>query len=228
MRLRTRNASVALAAALGLAACTDRGVGGGGNNETDAPAEAGDGDDDDDKGDDGVADDDKGDGDDDGKGDAEPPLSCGDGVKNQGEACDGTDLGGLTCIDLGFFDGELACADCQLDKSSCAEPPPGSEPTCGDGIKQPGEGCDGVDIGGLTCADFGADEGGLGCTAACELSFDDCGKDDKGENCGNGQLDPGETCDGDLGGLACTDLGFAGGTLSCDPSYCFLDTSACE
>lgn len=45
--------------------------------------------------------------------------------------------------------------------------------------------------------------------------------------CGNGQLDPGEDCDGSLlGGATCIDLGFTGGTLGCTAA-CTFDTSAC-
>lgn len=45
--------------------------------------------------------------------------------------------------------------------------------------------------------------------------------------CGNGKLDPGETCDGtNLSGQDCQKLGFAGGNLSC--KSCQLDTSGCS
>ena len=49
---------------------------------------------------------------------------CGDGVKNGAEACDGDDLGGQTCADVGdFVDGDLACTPaCALDTSACVEP----------------------------------------------------------------------------------------------------------
>jgi len=45
--------------------------------------------------------------------------------------------------------------------------------------------------------------------------------------CGNGNLDPGEQCDGsDLNGLSCSELGFSGGTLSCTGS-CVFNTNGC-
>ena len=51
--------------------------------------------------------------------------ACGDDAINvAGEQCDGTDLGGETCVTLGFAGGSLACASCLLDTSAC---------TCGDG-----------------------------------------------------------------------------------------------
>lgn len=53
--------------------------------------------------------------------------------------------------------------------------------------------------------------------------------DDMGtQTCGDGMVDEGEHCDGDdLDGSACADLGYAGGTLACDPMTCTFDTSAC-
>jgi hypothetical protein len=56
-------------------------------------------------------------GDDDGE-----AASCGDGKVNGSEACDGGDLGGLTCAALGGFaeGGALSClGDCTLDTSAC-------------------------------------------------------------------------------------------------------------
>ncbi|MCA9662057.1 MAG: SBBP repeat-containing protein, partial [Myxococcales bacterium] len=52
--------------------------------------------------------------------DGEP--SCGDGVREGEEACDGADLGSNTCASAGFVDGgELTCTDaCTLDVSGCA------------------------------------------------------------------------------------------------------------
>ncbi len=51
------------------------------------------------------------------QGDAD--RTCGDGILSGGEECDGSNLGGMTCQDLGFDSGVLACdAECHLD------PPP--------------------------------------------------------------------------------------------------------
>ncbi len=47
---------------------------------------------------------------------------CGDGVMEGSESCDGEDLGGLACADLGeiFVGGQLVCSEtCELDTSSC-------------------------------------------------------------------------------------------------------------
>jgi hypothetical protein len=46
------------------------------------------------------------------------PATCGDGVLDPGEACDGSTP--ATCVELGFGGGELACAEtCKLDTSGC-------------------------------------------------------------------------------------------------------------
>lgn len=44
---------------------------------------------------------------------------CGDGVKNNAEECDGSDLGGETCASQGFAVGTLGCAQCKLVTSGC-------------------------------------------------------------------------------------------------------------
>jgi sugar lactone lactonase YvrE len=47
-------------------------------------------------------------------------------------------------------------------------------------------------------------------------------------NCGNGVIEAGEDCDSaDLGGQACSDVGFFGGTLRCT-AQCVLDTRLCN
>ena len=47
-------------------------------------------------------------------------------------------------------------------------------------------------------------------------------------DCGNGVIDAGEQCDGaDLNSFDCSSLGYAGGTLGCDPMMCIFDTSMC-
>jgi hypothetical protein len=67
---------------------------------------------------------------------------CGDGVAGPGEACDGADLGGATCVDLGFDAGELACADdCTFDTTACEGGVP-AEWTCNPGFFGTDDGCD--------------------------------------------------------------------------------------
>jgi hypothetical protein len=85
----------------------------------DGSADAGDGDGDGDPGDgDGDGDGDTGPGD----GDGDTGIgACGDGVVDIGEQCDGSDLNGFTCVDLGYAGGELACdpVTCTYDASLC-------------------------------------------------------------------------------------------------------------
>src|SRR5262249_35138559 len=65
--------------------------------------------------------------------------------------------------------------------------------------------------------------GTLSCASDCTFDTAGCSV------CGDGVIDPGETCDGaDLSGLECADLGlgFTGGALACDAA-CNHDTAAC-
>jgi hypothetical protein len=55
---------------------------------------------------------------------------CGNGVIETGESCDGADLGGQTCVGLGFVSGSLSCrSDCGFNTAGCAN----SVPTSGGG-----------------------------------------------------------------------------------------------
>jgi hypothetical protein len=48
------------------------------------------------------------------------PARCGDDVKDTEEQCDGPQLGGESCISLGFSSGDLQCStDCTFDTSGC-------------------------------------------------------------------------------------------------------------
>lgn len=45
---------------------------------------------------------------------------CGNSIKETGEQCDGTDLGGTSCTSLGYYGGTLGCsAACQRQTNSC-------------------------------------------------------------------------------------------------------------
>jgi cysteine-rich repeat protein len=94
---------------------------------------------------------------------------CGDGVLRPPEECDGDDLGGVTCEDLGFYGGTLGCWDfCRFDTDDCIG-------YCGDGILNGPEFCDQASPPGETCVDYGFDLGSLGCTAVCTPTFTTCG-----------------------------------------------------
>lgn len=47
---------------------------------------------------------------------------CGNGIAEMGEVCDGNDLLGQTCADLGYIGGTLGCTEnCTLDTSQCLQ-----------------------------------------------------------------------------------------------------------
>lgn len=65
-------------------------------------------------------------------------------------------------------------------------------------------------------------------TTTSTTTDDDTTTTDTGGGCGNGVIDDGEQCDGgNLGGFSCSDLGYSGGTLACDPVTCTYDASGC-
>ena len=72
----------------------------------------------------------------------------------------------------------------------------------------------GSDTGSDSSSDSGSDSG--------------TSSDTGGGDCGNGQIDMSEQCDGaNLNGFTCEQLGYGGGTLGCDPITCTYDTSNC-
>lgn len=93
--------------------------------------------------------------------------ACGDGVIQGSEECDGADLGGNTCESLGRGTGTLSCNGCSYNFIGCAADDDPTPLTCGDGIRQADETCDGSDLGGQTCATMGYSGGVLGCQVRC-------------------------------------------------------------
>ncbi len=142
---------------------------------------------------------------------------CSNGVKEEGEMCDGNDLGGETCVTQGYDSGDLACLDdCSgFDTSGCGR--------CGDGAINGHEVCDGVDLGGETCATQGYDSGDLACLDDCSgLDTSECG------HCGDGAINGHEVCDGvDLDGETCMTQGYDSGYLACLDDCSGFDTSGC-
>jgi cysteine-rich repeat protein len=138
-------------------------------------------------------------------------ASCGDGVRDGIEQCDGSDFDGFTCADF-CGTGMLSCrADCTFNLAGCA--------VCGNGIINPGETCDGEALGGAECLNGGT----MACLADCS------GLDDAGcYACGNGrregpEIGGEEACDGgDIGAATCPTPTYHGGTPGCSPS-CTLD-----
>ncbi len=135
--------------------------------------------------------------------------ACGDGVRGAQEACDGDDLNGLDCSQLGFAGGTLSCsAGCELDTTGCQE-------RCGNGTVEPGEDCDGANLAGQTCQSVGLGAGVLSCRPDCSLNLTGC------PGCGNGVREAQEPCDGtDFGGASCN------GGLVCT-GQCHIDATGC-
>ncbi len=151
---------------------------------------------------------------------------CGNGILEDGEQCDGGDLGGATCPS--GTGGAVSCsAACTLDYSAC------STQFCGDGvIDTPFEECDGADLGlHPSCATFGGSASQVeGCTPDCRYDLSLCSN-----ICGNNRIDGTDVCDGaDLGGHTCENTAPLGpdglirhGTLRCATSCQAFDFSGC-
>lgn len=113
--------------------------------------------------------------------------------------------------------GDLVC-EASETADGCAE-----DCGCGNGIVNPGEDCDGTDLGTATCESVVQRGGTLACNADCTFDVSDCDE----YMCGNGIAEPGEECDGaDLGGATCASVGFSGGTVACGTN-CRLDLAGC-
>jgi alpha-tubulin suppressor-like RCC1 family protein len=97
---------------------------------------------------------------------------CDDGVlQEEHETCDGTYLS-ETCLTLGYSGGSLSCnSNCDgYDISGCS-----NLPTCvaNPGI-DPGEECDGTDLGTASCYSLGFMGGDLSCTQGCLYDTSQC------------------------------------------------------
>ncbi len=135
-------------------------------------------------------------------------VACGDGLMDVGEACDKgnppdipPDFGGATCADYGYESGNLVCND------DCTEILIDECYTCGNGIKEPVEQCDGSDFGGATCQTYGYGAGTLSCTADCLVNLMDC-YTIPSEQSGNEQGEGGAVGGGSHGGGG---AGYVGG-----------------
>jgi len=125
------------------------------------------------------------------------------------DGCDSRcDAGGNTCTEtpvdpVNFCCGDGTCGGPE-DGNSCALDC-GPPPVCGNNVLEAGESCDGTDLGGMSCSDYGYTGGTLTCTSDCQ-NFDtsSCtgqaciptGKE-KGRRCSDG-ID--NDCDGYIDG----------------------------
>lgn len=166
---------------------------------------------------------------------------CGDGIAELYEECDGSDLRGVTCAELGGS-GDLRCTSyCILDRSQCSN-------VAGNGRREDSEDCDvaldapTTDFGGATCQSLGYGAGELYCTSLrrswrsrppygtqdpfllTRIGTFNCAEQGV---CGDGRATDGEECDGeDLAGASCATFD-AEGELRCNAS-CAFDLSECR
>jgi hypothetical protein len=144
------------------------------------------------------------------------PNTCGDGIANNGEECDGNSFSGDCAVatNNALPQGVIACnADCTFNTNECSR--------CGDQIVQANEECDdGCPNGGAGCA---AVDDGDGCSSICTLEVS--------SSCNNnGNIQGSEICDGNNFANTfpdtCQEFGFTnGGVILC--SNCNPDTSQC-
>lgn len=99
---------------------------------------------------------------------------------------------------------------------------------CGNGVREGSEECDTEDMGDQTCADFSGAGGApftggtLACGVDCKVVTEAC------TLCGDGSVEGDELCDGpQVGAATCVDMGFEGGSLTCNASCDGLDDSGC-
>jgi hypothetical protein len=152
------------------------------------------------------------------------PDPCGNGALDDGELCDGAELGGESCESQGFDEGTLRCkGDCTFDTGACRAEGDGF---CGDNLLNGGEACDGERLLGRTCITQGYTGGELVCADDCTIDTSGCVRDGD-PVCGDGVRSGGEACDGVfLAGVDCVSLGAGTGDLSCGDD-CAFDTAAC-
>lgn len=154
---------------------------------------------------------------------------CGNATIDDGEVCDGTNLGGRVCADVVGYGskGSLKCAsNCKtFDTSLCT-----AEVTCGNGKLDAGEVCDGSLLNGASCASrvgYGS-TGTLVCNSTCDgYDTSACSPE---VTCGNGELDDGEVCDGTLiGSRTCVQqVGYGSvGTPGCNATCSGFTNGTC-
>ncbi len=141
-----------------------------------------------------------------------PMPGCGNGVVDDGEACDDGNADNTdTCLDTcasascgdGFVGPGEACDDGnQTDDDECSNTC--ALGSCGDGVKQPGEACDDgnqidTDACLSTCVPASCGDGFVGPGEACDDAnpdnTDTCLDTCVAAECGDGFVGPGEACD---------------------------------
>ena len=196
--------------------------------------------------------------------------SCGNAVTEPGETCDGDcpeDCGDGNACTIDEMTGSnencnVACAhtiktQCKHKDDCC---PSGCDavsdddcsPSCGNGVNEPGETCDGdcpeVCTDGNACTIDSKTGSAENCNVACSFQeITECAMgdgccpagcnanidDDCSAKCGNGVIEPGETCDGDCrkscdDESACTIDTLTGSEENCNVACSYQVINACE
>lgn len=158
--------------------------------------------------------------------------SCGNGILEPGELCDGPYFGAnKTCEDFNGI-GSTGTPKCNntcsgIESGSCSVPSTNPD-LCGNGVLDQGEQCDPKRGNLPTCAEalnVPTAKGNVVCTDACQFDIRGC------YYCGNGVLDADEACDktsfkNSVKSCREFDSKYISGELSCTNS-CEIDASAC-
>ena len=158
------------------------------------------------------------------------PATCGNGIIETGEVCDGVRLNDQTCETIvghgskGTLQCNSTCTGYITDKCS-------SSTTCGNGIIETGEVCDGVKLQSATCNSL-VGSGSVG-TVTCgdDCTYYNLSGCSARTTCGNGKIDASEVCEsGDVQGETCESIVGHGstGTLKCSSTCYTFDTSGCS
>ncbi len=163
-----------------------------------------------------------------------PAPLCGNGFRDPGEQCDGSNLDGLsgTCANFSnsFISGSIRCdSSCQIITSGCLR----VSPRCGNNFIDIGLGetCDGNNFGifGGGCANYSSNfiGGSLSCTN-CRINTTQCQPPQPTPKCNDGSVNQlGEECDtSDFDGKSCSTFGYLSGALKCT-DLCKLDKADC-
>ena len=130
--------------------------------------------------------------------------------------------------DIDCDDPDINC-ECIWENNECQAGWGGFSGICNDGVINPGETCDGSDWGSITgCNNFDVFTGGDLSCVDCQFNTNLCTGGTMGGYCGDGVINPSETCDGsDWGPITnCSDFDiFTGGILMCED--CQFDTLQC-
>ncbi len=115
-------------------------------------------------------------------------FTCGNGTIEDGEQCDGSNLNGAGCSTEGFAGGTLACnSNCTFNTGGCTADTCSADlatcnsnlascqsATCGNGVAEFGEDCDGQNLQGQTCQTRGFTYGKLACSGGCAFDTSKC------------------------------------------------------